>query len=63
MAPYYVVNCYNEVMKGSIVVLLRTRHTASRQFIIPREIREKYGIRPLDEIEIIDMKTGDDEGG
>ncbi len=36
--------------------LLRTRHTASRQFTIPREIREKYGIKPLDEIEILAIK-------
>ena len=32
------------------VRLLRTRHTASRQFTIPREIREKFGIRPFDEV-------------
>ncbi|GAB6947216.1 hypothetical protein JCM16161A_13460 [Vulcanisaeta sp. JCM 16161] len=35
------------------VLLLRPRHTASRQFTIPREAREKYGIKSLDEIEII----------
>ncbi|GAB6945196.1 hypothetical protein JCM14467A_19780 [Vulcanisaeta sp. JCM 14467] len=35
------------------VKLLRTRNTASRQFTIPREVREKYGIKPLDEIEVI----------
>ncbi len=34
------------------VKLLRTRNTASRQFTIPREVREKYGIKPLDEIKI-----------
>ncbi|WP_054842542.1 AbrB/MazE/SpoVT family DNA-binding domain-containing protein [Vulcanisaeta distributa] len=34
------------------VKLLRTRNTASRQFTIPKEIREKYGIKPLDEIKI-----------
>ena len=32
------------------VRLLRTRHTASRQFTIPREIREKFGIRPFNEV-------------
>ncbi|WP_054853365.1 AbrB/MazE/SpoVT family DNA-binding domain-containing protein [Vulcanisaeta distributa] len=34
------------------VKLLRTRNTASRQFTIPKEVREKYGIKPLDEIKI-----------
>ncbi|MFB6470113.1 MAG: AbrB/MazE/SpoVT family DNA-binding domain-containing protein [Vulcanisaeta sp. AZ3] len=34
------------------VRLLRTRNTASRQFTIPKEIRERYGIKPLDEIKI-----------
>ena len=34
------------------VRLLRTRHTASRQFTIPREVRERFGIRPLDEVTI-----------
>ena len=36
--------------------LLRTRHTASRQFTIPREVRERYGIRPLDDVEILDIR-------
>ena len=44
------------------VLLLRTRRTASRQFTIPREARDKYGIRPLDEIEIIDVKPVRIEG-
>jgi len=38
------------------VKLLRTRHTASRQFTIPREVREKYGIKPLDEVVILSIK-------
>ncbi|GAB6943841.1 AbrB/MazE/SpoVT family DNA-binding domain-containing protein [Vulcanisaeta sp. JCM 14467] len=48
---------YNGVpitIKG--VKLLRTKHTNSRQFTIPREVRETYGIKPGDEIEIIDIK-------
>ncbi len=48
---------YNGVsitVKG--VKLLRTRHTDSRQFTIPRKVRETYGIRPGDEIEIMDIK-------
>ncbi len=36
--------------------LLRTRHTDSRQFTIPKEIREKYGIKPGDEIEVVDIR-------
>jgi len=36
--------------------LLRTRHTDSRQFTIPKEIREKYGIRPGDEIEVLEIR-------
>ncbi|GAB6943788.1 AbrB/MazE/SpoVT family DNA-binding domain-containing protein [Vulcanisaeta sp. JCM 14467] len=38
------------------VLLLRARHTASRQFTIPKEVREKYGIKPFDEIEILSIK-------
>ncbi len=38
------------------VALLRTRHTASRQFTIPKEVRDKYGIMPLDEIEVIGIR-------
>ncbi|WP_054843996.1 AbrB/MazE/SpoVT family DNA-binding domain-containing protein [Vulcanisaeta souniana] len=38
------------------VRLLRTRNTASRQFTIPKEVREKYGISPLDEVEVLDIK-------
>ncbi|WP_054853496.1 AbrB/MazE/SpoVT family DNA-binding domain-containing protein [Vulcanisaeta distributa] len=48
---------YNGVpitIKG--VKLLRTKHTDSRQFTIPRDVREAYGIRPGDEVEIIDIK-------
>jgi bifunctional DNA-binding transcriptional regulator/antitoxin component of YhaV-PrlF toxin-antitoxin module len=32
------------------VRLLKTRHTDSRQFTIPREVRERYGIKPFDEV-------------
>ena len=35
------------------VRLLRTRHTASRQFTIPREVRETYGIGPMDTIKVV----------
>jgi len=38
------------------VRLLRNRRAMSRQFTIPREVRDRYGIRPLDEIEIVNVK-------
>ena len=44
------------VITLSGVLLLRTKHTASRQFTIPRRVRDKYGIKPLNEVEIIDVK-------
>ncbi|WP_054857425.1 hypothetical protein [Vulcanisaeta sp. JCM 16159] len=40
------------------VLLLRTRHTVSRQFTIPRRVRELYGIRPMDQIEILQISRG-----
>ena len=36
--------------------LLRNRRAVSRQFTIPREVREKYGVGPLDEVEIVQVK-------
>ncbi len=36
--------------------LLRTRHTDSRQFTIPKEIRDRYGIKPGDEIEVLEIR-------
>ncbi|ABW02716.1 AbrB/MazE/SpoVT family DNA-binding domain-containing protein [Caldivirga maquilingensis] len=47
-------NGVTETIEGAR--LLRTRHTDSRQFTIPKELREKYGIRPGDYIEIISIK-------
>jgi bifunctional DNA-binding transcriptional regulator/antitoxin component of YhaV-PrlF toxin-antitoxin module len=38
------------------VKLLRPKSTSSRQFTIPKPIRERYGIRPLDEIEVLNIK-------
>ena len=46
----------DRVITLSGVLLLRTKHTASRQFTIPREVRDKYGIKPLDEVEITNIK-------
>jgi bifunctional DNA-binding transcriptional regulator/antitoxin component of YhaV-PrlF toxin-antitoxin module len=39
-----------------MVKLLRPKSTASRQFTIPKPIRERYGIRPLDEVVVLDIK-------
>ncbi|KUO91648.1 MAG: AbrB family transcriptional regulator [Thermocladium sp. ECH_B] len=38
------------------VKLLKTRHTDSRQFTIPKDIRDKYGIQPGDKITIIEVR-------
>ncbi|RLE56095.1 MAG: AbrB/MazE/SpoVT family DNA-binding domain-containing protein [Thermoprotei archaeon] len=45
-----------EVIELPRVKLLRTRHTDSRQFTIPKEIREKYGIKPGDEVEVLEIE-------
>ncbi|ADN51510.1 AbrB/MazE/SpoVT family DNA-binding domain-containing protein [Vulcanisaeta distributa] len=41
-------------LKG--VKLLRTRHTDSRQFTIPRSVRELYGIGPGDVVKILTIR-------
>jgi bifunctional DNA-binding transcriptional regulator/antitoxin component of YhaV-PrlF toxin-antitoxin module len=41
-------------LKG--VRLLRTRHTDSRQFTIPRGVRELYGIGPGDTIKVLSIR-------
>ena len=38
------------------VRLLKTRHTDSRQFTIPKDIREKYSIKPGDELEVLELQ-------
>ncbi|GAB6944195.1 hypothetical protein [Vulcanisaeta sp. JCM 14467] len=38
------------------VRLLRAGNTASRQFTIPREVRERYGIGPMDMVEVLDIR-------
>ncbi len=38
------------------MLLLRARRAASRQFTIPREVREEFGIEPLDNVEILEVK-------
>jgi hypothetical protein len=51
-----VIKYGDKVIEVRNAKLLRTRHTASRQFTIPREIREKYGVGLLDEVEIVQVK-------
>jgi bifunctional DNA-binding transcriptional regulator/antitoxin component of YhaV-PrlF toxin-antitoxin module len=51
-----VIKYGDKVIEVRNAKLLRTRHTSARQFTIPREIREKYGVGPLDEVEIVQVK-------
>ncbi|WP_243665947.1 AbrB/MazE/SpoVT family DNA-binding domain-containing protein [Vulcanisaeta sp. JCM 16159] len=44
------------VIKLSNVRLLRTRHTNSRQFTIPRRIRELYGVGPGDVVKVLSIR-------
>jgi len=37
--------------------LLRTKHTYSRQFTLPKRVRRESGIRPGDVLEILDIKA------
>ncbi len=38
------------------VKLLRPKGTASRQFTIPKDVRERYGVKPFDEVVVLDIK-------
>jgi hypothetical protein len=51
-----VIKYGDKVIEVRNAKLLRTKHTSARQFTIPREVREKYGVRPLDEVEIVQVK-------
>jgi len=51
-----VIKYGDKVIEVRNAKLLRTRHTSARQFTIPREVREKYGVGPLDEVEIVQVK-------
>ncbi len=51
----YVVFKFRENSIKIHVRLLRTKYTDSRQFTIPKDIREKYNILPGDEVEIIEI--------
>ncbi|KUO94412.1 MAG: AbrB family transcriptional regulator [Vulcanisaeta sp. CIS_19] len=49
---YVVLEHNNQKIELTNVKLLRTKHTNSRQFTIPREVREKFGIKPFDMVTI-----------
>ncbi|BDR92167.1 hypothetical protein [Vulcanisaeta souniana] len=51
-----VIRHGNSVIRINRVKLLRNRRALSRQFTIPREIRETFNIMPLDEIEIMHIE-------
>lgn len=47
--------------KGNTIILdrvklLRTRHTDSRQFTIPKNVREKFNIKPGDTIKVVSIE-------
>jgi len=44
------------------VKLLRTRYTDSRQFTIPKEIRERHGLSTHSEVEILDISPPESPG-
>ncbi|WP_238375102.1 AbrB/MazE/SpoVT family DNA-binding domain-containing protein [Vulcanisaeta thermophila] len=46
----------NKVIELRNVKLLHARNAVSRQFTIPREVREQYGIKPLDTVTILSIK-------
>ncbi len=51
-----VIRYKDQVITIKNARLLRTRHTDSRQFTIPKEIRDRYGIKPGDEIEVLEIR-------
>jgi len=51
-----VIKYGDKVIEVRNAKLLRTKHTSARQFTIPREVREEYGVGPLDEVEIVQVK-------
>ncbi|GGI86364.1 AbrB/MazE/SpoVT family DNA-binding domain-containing protein [Vulcanisaeta souniana] len=52
---------YNGFRTQFRVKLLRTRNTDSRQFTIPRSVREAYGIKPLDTVRVVSIEPGNGE--
>ncbi|ADY01843.1 hypothetical protein VMUT_1639 [Vulcanisaeta moutnovskia 768-28] len=54
-----VIRHEGRIINISRVKLLRNRRATSRQFTIPREVREAYGVKPLDEIEIVNIEPAE----
>lgn len=54
-----VIRHEGRVISINGVKLLHNRRATSRQFTIPREVRETYGIKPLDEIEIVSIEPAE----
>ncbi len=51
-----VVIKYGGHSETLVVKLLRTRNTFSRQFTIPKSVREKLGIEPGCEVEVVSVE-------
>lgn len=49
----------NKTIELKGVKLLHARNATSRQFTIPRNVREEYGIKPLDTITIVSIKPSE----
>lgn len=57
-----VIRHGDSIIRINGVRLLRNRRAFSRQFTIPREIREAFNIMPLDEIEIMHIEPIESSG-
>ena len=51
-----IIRFNDKIIEIRDVKLLRNRRAVSRQFTIPREVREEYGVGPLDEVEIVQVR-------
>lgn len=54
-----IIKYEGRIININSVKLLRNRRALSRQFTIPREVRETYGIKPLDDIEIVNIEPAE----
>ncbi len=55
-----VLNYRGNIITLRRVKLLRTKHTDSRQFTIPKDVRDRYGIKPGDEVEILQISKSEE---
>ncbi|MGC9178854.1 MAG: AbrB/MazE/SpoVT family DNA-binding domain-containing protein [Vulcanisaeta sp.] len=51
-----VIKHGSKIIRIAGVKLLSNGRGFSRQFTIPKQVRERYGIMPLDEIEVVEIK-------